>query len=67
MFLNIQTYHVLLVAIHIEIALLCNYQFLQLSTKSFGWGPSVFIPKMFDVLLRFGFLKPTVCFALVTR
>ena len=67
MFLNIQIYHVLLVATHIEIALLCNYQFLQLSTKSFGWGPSLFIPKIFDVLLSFRFLKTSVCVSLVTR
>ena len=66
-FLNIQNYHVLLVATHIKITLLCNYQFLELSTKSVGWGPSVFIPKIFDVLLGLGFLKTSVWVAHVTR
>ena len=47
--------------------LLCNYQFLELSTKSVGWGPSVFIPKIFDVLLGLGFLKTSVWVAHVTR
>ena len=66
-FLNIQNYHVLLVATRIKMTLLCNYQFLELSTKPVGWGPSVFIPKIFDVFLVLGFLKTSVCVALVTR
>ena len=66
-FLNIQNYHLLLVATHIKITLLCNYQFLELSTKSVGWGPSVFIPKIFDVLLGLAFSKTSVYVALITR
>ena len=34
--------------------------------KSIGWGPSVFIPKIFDdVFLGLGFLKTYVCMALI--